>query len=125
VTTTHHRSDLRWRARIDVALLVLCGLAALAIVGALGPARPVVVLLAALFVPGGAALTLLDVSEPLSAAALAVGLSLSLEIAGSLAIVWTTYWHPVVLALVLGAASVALLARDLARRASGLRGPAE
>ncbi len=121
--STHHRPDLRWRARIDVALLVLCGLAALAIAGALGPARPVVVLLAALFVPGGAALTLLDVSEPLSAAALAVGLSLALEIAGSLAIVWTTYWHPVVLALVLGAASVALLSRDLARRSTDLRGP--
>jgi hypothetical protein len=116
---------LRWRARIDVALLGLCGLAALAIAGALGPARPVVVLLAALLVPGGAMLTLLEVSEPLSAAALAVGLSLALEIAGSLAIVWTTFWHPVVLALALGAASVALLVRDLVRLAPGLRVPAE
>ncbi len=123
--TTHHRPNRQWRARIDIALLGLCGLAALGIAGALGPARPFVVLLAALFVPGGAALTLLEVSEPLSAAALAIGLSLALEIAGSLAIVWTTFWHPVVLALVLGAASVALLTRDLARLAPRLSRPVE
>jgi hypothetical protein len=114
----------QWRRRADLALLGLAVLAAPAIAGGLGPARPVVVLLAALLVPGGAAVTLLDVPDLLTAAALAVGLSLALEIVGSLALVWSTFWHPAALAIGLGVAAAAVLGSDLVRLERAARRPA-
>lgn len=103
------------RLAFDLVLLWLCALGALAVAGLLGPARPFVVLVAALSVPGGAVLTRLNVDNTLTAVAITIGLSLGLDIAGSLALVWSTYWHPVVLAHLLGAGSAILLVWDILR----------
>ena len=108
------RATLRRRVGVDLALLGVLVLGAWAAAGGLGPARPEAILLAAIAVPGGGLLIALGVDESLSALALAVGLSLGIEILGSLAMVWSTFWHPVGMAVVLGGGSAGLLVRDLA-----------
>jgi hypothetical protein len=105
----------RRRLWVDLTLLALLVLGALATDDLLGPARPYGLLIAALLVPGGALLTWLGVDDVLTAVGLAVGLSLAVEIVGSLALVWSTYWHPSSLALVLGVISAGLILWDLGR----------
>ncbi len=101
------------RLLIDAALLLLIAGGAAAIAGAFGGARPFVVFVAACLVPGGALLTRLRVGDPAAAVGLAIGLSLGVEIVGSLALVWSGFWHPVLLAAVLGVGSTALIGSDL------------
>lgn len=105
----------RTQARVlpDVALLALLVGAAVVVIADLQPVRPFVVLAAACFVPGGAVLTRLRTGEALTDLALAFGLSFALEIAGSLVLTWSGWWHPAALAIVLGAGSVGLLVTDL------------
>jgi uncharacterized membrane protein len=107
------------RALSDIALLVLAGCAALVIALDAQPVRPFVVFAAACFVPGGALLTQLRTGETLSDLALAVTLSIALEIAGSLVLAWTGWWHPEVLAIVLGVAATAFLVADLCALRAG------
>jgi hypothetical protein len=103
------------RRQIDIALLALCALSALAVAGVLGPLRPLIVLAAMCLVPGGAILTRLPVRDGLTMVALMIGLSLGVDIVGSLAITWGNVFHPALLWLVLGAGSAALLVADLQR----------
>jgi CHASE2 domain-containing sensor protein len=101
------------RALSDLALLTLTLAAALAVVANATPVRPFVVFAAAVLVPGGALLTKLRTEESITDLALAMGLSLAIDIAGSLILAWSGWWHPVALAIALGAASSALLLADL------------
>jgi hypothetical protein len=113
--------DPRGRTAADAALLALIALSAVtAGVGAHGAPRLLPLLAAASLVPGGAAITLLPVRDPLVALALAIGLSLAIEAAGTLAMIWTGYWHPAGWAILLACAAGVLLAVDL-RRTAGER----
>jgi hypothetical protein len=108
-------SRLRSRVLHDLALLTLLAAAVLVVVASVQPVRPFVVLLAACLVPGGAILTMLNRGEGLIDLALAIGLSLAVEILGSCVLAWSGWWHPEVLASVLGSASAGLLVCDLVR----------
>jgi len=110
---SQHRSE----ALYDVLLLALLAAAALVVAADLQPVRPFVLLLAACLVPGGAILTRLRTGEGLTDLALAIGLSLAVEVAASLGLAWSGWWHPVALGVALGAASAGLLLRDLVKGA--------
>jgi CHASE2 domain-containing sensor protein len=97
----------------DVALLALLVATVFVVLEDAQPVRPFVVFAAACLVPGGAILTRLRTGEGMTDLALAIGLSLAVEIAGSLALAWSRWWHPEALAIVLAGASAALLLSDL------------
>lgn len=97
----------------DLALLALLALTVLVILADVQPVRPYVVFVAACLIPGGAIVTRLRTGEGLTDLALAIGLSLGVEIAGSLVLTWSGWWHPEALGIVLGAGSLALLTGDL------------
>jgi hypothetical protein len=101
------------RALSDLVLLALAVAAAVVIVVDARPERPFVVFAAACVVPGGAVLTRLRTGDAMTNFALAISWSLALEIAGSLVLAWSGWWHPEVLGMVLGAASAGLLVADL------------
>jgi len=103
------------RSQAQAALVGLVACTAIAVVVPLGTVRPFLVLAAALVVPGAAALTLLDVGEPLVELAVAVALSIAIDLLGSLALVWSEFWHPAAFAAALGTASVGLLLTDIRR----------
>jgi O-antigen biosynthesis protein len=108
------------RAIADIALLALIAVAAIAVVAPVDPVGPLVVFAAACLVPGGALMTRLNVADDLATTAgLAVALSLAALTAGSLALAWAGWWHPKLLALLVGGASGALLATDLRRALRG------
>ncbi len=86
-----------------------------------GAARLLLLLAAACLIPGCALLTLLPVEDPLEAFGLAVGLGFSIEALGALTMVWSGWWHPVGLAVALGAVACAMLAVDLARGVARVR----
>jgi GT2 family glycosyltransferase len=111
------------RAIVDVALLALIAVAAIAVVAPIDPVGPFVVFAAACLVPGGALMTRLNIADDLATTAgLAVALSLALLAGGSLALAWAGWWHPKLLALLVGGASGALLAADLRRALRGAGG---
>ncbi|HWX44912.1 MAG TPA: hypothetical protein VNY52_06285, partial [Solirubrobacteraceae bacterium] len=87
-----------------------------------GVARPLLVLVAACLVPGGALLTRLGCDDLLSACGFAVGLSLCIETVGALVMIWTGWWHPLGFSLVLMAMACAVLAVDLGRAFATLGG---
>ena len=97
----------------------LVALIAAAVAVALAPApagiRIAVMLVAACLVPGGAVVRYLQLEFGASWVAIAAAVSLALEVAGSLALVWTGWWHPEVLAIGLGAASALLIVVDWSR----------
>jgi hypothetical protein len=105
------------RRLVDLALLVLIAAAFLvSISGAAGLLRPVVVLAAALTAPGAAIVARLHLGQLAYAVAITIGISLSVDVLSSLAMVWLPWWHPVVVAAAIGALSVFLLARDFVGR---------
>jgi CHASE2 domain-containing sensor protein len=110
-------SRLHSDALSDVALLGLLAAAALVVAVDLQPVRPLVLLVAACLVPGGAILTRLRTGEGMTDLALAIGLSLAVEVAASLLLAWSGWWHPGALGIALGAASAVLLVGDLLRGA--------
>jgi hypothetical protein len=104
------------RPAADAALLALAGATALATAfPASGGVRPVLALLAAALVPGGAVLTCWRVADPLTWVGLAVAFSLAIETASATCLVWLGLWHPGLLAAAIGLASCVLLGRDLVR----------
>ena len=113
----------RTRIIVDAGLLAIVACAALSIVASLDVVRPFAVLAAFCLVPGGAILTRLSVDDPVTGVALAFGLSLTLDVAASLVLVWTGWWHPELLAIVIGAASAVLLLDDLWQAVGGGREP--
>lgn len=113
------------RAVIDGALLVLLSCAAIVIAIPVTVLRPPIVLASALLVPGAAVLTRLEIEDPVVGGALAIALSIAIDVLGSLALVWTGWWHPGVLAVTLGAGATVLLVDDMRRSfIAGRRGRA-
>jgi len=104
------------RTRLNASLFILL-LAAVPLVflGGDTPIRAFVVFAAMLLVPGGSVLTLLPVDRIPEWLGLAVSFSLAIEVAGSLVLIWTQWWRPEVLALVLTVLSGAALLRSLGR----------
>jgi hypothetical protein len=111
-----------WAVVVDALLIGLIMLAAvLRVADAPAAVRVPIVFLAASLAPGGAVLRLLPDGSRTSSLAVAVSLSLSIEIAGSLVMVWTGWWHPLLFAVVIGGLSAAVLMVDLSRRGRPLR----
>jgi GT2 family glycosyltransferase len=85
--------------------------------------RLLLVLAAACLIPGAALLTRLPpVEDLLDAAGLAVSLGFSIEAVGALAMLWTGWWHPFVWALALVSTACVLLALDVRRNLSTIKG---
>lgn len=100
----------------DSFLLALAAATLLAcLLGTHSAARLLLLLAAACLIPGSALLTRLPVEDVLEALGLAVGLGFSIEAVGTLAMIWTGWWHPFVWALILVGAACAMLALDLRR----------
>ncbi len=85
------------------------------LLGAHSAARLLLLLAAACLIPGGALLTRLSVEDVLEAVGLAVGLGFSIEAVGTLAMIWTGWWHPFGWALILVGAACTMVALDLRR----------
>lgn len=114
--------DPRRCATADGLLLVLAAATvAVSLLQSHGAARLLLVLAAACLIPGSALLTRLSVQDTLEAFGLAIGLGLTIETVGALAMIWTGWWHPLGWAITLGALACALLAVDLQRNISASR----
>jgi hypothetical protein len=113
------------RTRLNASLFVLL-LAAVPLVlfGGDTPLRALVVFAALLFVPGGALLTLLPVGRIPEWIGLAISLSLAIEVAGSLILIWSHWWRPEILALVLAILSAAALLTSIRRTGGIITAPA-
>jgi uncharacterized membrane protein len=105
----------RARIAVDGVLLALIAVAALAVAADVPLLRPVTVLLALLLVPGGALLTRWRVADVVTAAGLAVGLSLALEIMLAAALARAHVWEPMAMAAAFAVAATILLVLDLYR----------
>ena len=103
------------RMAVDAALLALLGLTGVAVAGDVPVLRPVTVLLALLLVPGAAVLTRLRVDDLATAAALAIGFSLALNVMLAAALARAHTWEPWVIAVAFGVPATILLAVDLYR----------
>jgi uncharacterized membrane protein len=106
---------------VDAALLVLTIAAAASSAAGAGLPRTLLVLVAALVVPGWAVLTRLPHADVLTSVALTVVISVAIEILGSLALGWAGWWHPWVLGVGLAGLSGLSIAHDLADRIGVLR----
>jgi hypothetical protein len=103
----------RERLLFDVLLLALAVTAtALILVDPPGAARPVVVFLAAISLPGAAILTRVPAPAPLPAIGLTIALSLAIDTLGSLILVWTGWFEPGVLGGVIGGVAFLAIAVD-------------
>ena len=78
--------------------------------GAPGTLRAGLTLAVVMFLPGYAVLSRMRFGDRASATAMTVAASFSVEILVALLMAWTGFWHPVVAAVVLGAASLIVLA---------------
>jgi ABC-type enterobactin transport system permease subunit len=110
------------RVLTDAALIGLIVLSAgLCLLGAPGAVRVPIVFLAAALGPSVALLRFLPEDNIASSMAVAVSLSLAIETAGSLLMLWSRSWHPVGFAALVGGLAAALLIVDLARHARAAR----
>jgi hypothetical protein len=122
MTEMIRRSNGRQLANVCV-LGLAAAVATLAIVGVDGPGRIAVTLIAALVVPGWAVMTRLEADDPLTTLGMTVAFSLAIETVCSALLVWTGWWHPYVLAALLGAGSSVLVLIDLRARGSAFAHP--
>ncbi len=107
----------RSRSRAHLALVVLvAGVAALALASLEHPVRTLAAFLAAALVPGAAVLSRAPVDDVLAWLGLSVALSLAIETACSLAMVWLGLWSPLGLAAILGTGSVVALLGSIRHR---------
>ncbi len=114
----------RERLLFDLLLLLLAAAATtLVLTTADGPARGVVVFLAAISLPGAAILTRIPTPAPLPAIGLGIALSLAIETLASLILVWTGWYEPGVLGAVIGGVSVLVLVLDARRQLALVREP--
>jgi uncharacterized membrane protein len=108
--------DRAARAQLELAALALIAVACLVNLGVgAGTGRTIVTLLAALTVPGAAVMIRVPISDLVQGAALVAGLSLAVEVAVTLVMAWTGWWHPVAAAATLAGVTAAVLAADLVR----------
>jgi hypothetical protein len=108
----------RTRRRIDacaIALVVVAAVLATALEAG-SPIRAVVVLGAFVLVPGWALLSLGRSGPPAAMLGVAVGLSLAVDVAGGLLLVWTDLVDIAVLTAIVGTLAVLLLIDDLVRQ---------
>ena len=106
--------DRATRAQLELAALALIAVACLVnLVSPAGSGRTAVTLLAALIVPGAAVMIRMPISDPVQGVALVVGLSLAVEVAVTLVMAWTGWWHPAAAAAALAGVTAAVLAADL------------
>jgi hypothetical protein len=103
----------RW-ADVGLAALIAAAVA-VALVPVPAAARIVVTFVAACLVPGGALIRYLRLDFGASWLAMATALSLAVETLASLALIWTGWWHPELVAIALGAISVLVIAFDWSR----------
>jgi len=103
------------RAALDAALIALIGAAGVLSYLQIQPLSGLVVLLAMCVVPGAAFLTCAGASDPLTSAALAVGLSLAIDTAVATALAWSGWWHPEWAALAVATVTAGLLLTDIRR----------
>jgi uncharacterized membrane protein len=101
------------RLVIDAAAFALVAVAVLAVALPVSSARPFAVFAAALLAPGAAVVTLLEVEDAATALALAVGVSLAVDVVAALALVWSGWWHPIVAGAAVAACAAAALLVDL------------
>lgn len=105
------------RRRVDAGIIALAVAAAASTqIEAGSPVRAVLVFAAFLLVPGWAIVSLLDSGPPVAMLGLAIGLSLGVDVAGSLVLVWTGRFDVLVLTGIVGTVAVALLITDLVRQ---------
>lgn len=115
----------RTRLALDARLLaVLIGTGVVLLADAPEVVRVVHGVAAMLLVPGGALLTRIHLANPAEWVGLAIALSLALETAGCLAMVWSGWWHPEILAVVVAAVSAALIVTDMAKKTAEMRSAA-
>jgi hypothetical protein len=113
------------RVLTDASLISLIVFSAgVCLLGAPATVRVLTVLLAASLAPGVALLRFLPEDNIASSLAVAVSLSLSIETAGALLMLWSRSWHAVAFAVLVGGLAAALLIVDLARHARMWRSPA-
>jgi O-antigen biosynthesis protein len=105
----------RW-ADLGLAALIAGAVAVAVVPGVPSAARILVTLVAACLVPGGALVRYLRFEFGASWLAMAAALSLGVETLASLALVWTGWWHPALVAIGLGAISLLIIAFDWSRR---------
>ena len=104
------------RRRVDAGVIVLALAAAAATMIAAGsPLRTVLVVAAFLLVPGWSVVAWLPSGPPAAMLGLAIGLSLAIDVAGSVLLVWTPGMDLAVLVGGVGTLAVALLIADLVR----------
>lgn len=85
------------------------------------PVRAVLVLAAFLLVPGWGLISLLSSGPPAAMLGLAIALSITLDVAGSLVLVWTGHFDVLAVAGIVGAVAVLLLLADLVRQSQSPR----
>jgi hypothetical protein len=88
-----------------------------------GPVRTGLAFVVLLTVPGGALLSRLRVTGLVEWLGLAVALSLAVETAGALTLLWMDFWHPAIVAGLLGVISAVVLVIDIRMRMGELRSP--
>jgi glycosyltransferase involved in cell wall biosynthesis len=103
----------RW-ADVGLAALI-AGAVAVTLVPAPVTVRILVMLAAACLVPGGALVRYLRFDFGASWLAMAAALSLGVETLASLALIWTGWWHPELVAIALGAISALVIVFDWSR----------
>ena len=103
----------RW-ADVGLAALIAAAVA-VAVVPVPAAVRILVTLVAACLVPGGALIRYLRFDFGASWMAMATALSLAVETLASLALIWTGWWHPALVAIALGAISVVIIVFDWIR----------
>lgn len=102
------------RRRMDVAVIVLAVAAAISMTMEPGSAlRGLLVFAAFLLVPGWGLVSLMGSGPMVDTLGLAIGLSIAVDVLGSLVLVWTGHFDVLVLGAFVGAVSVSLLIADL------------
>jgi hypothetical protein len=105
------RSELR--SLVALSLVALELVAVLSAFVAPAPVRALLILAAAVALPGAAITVRLNLGDALTTIGLTVALGLTVDVLVALAMVWTGWFHPVAAAVVVGAASTASLAAHL------------
>jgi hypothetical protein len=110
------RMSAHRQRNFDIFVLCVTQLAIFVVaIGLEGPVRYLIVLLAAILVPGAAVVSRLQLRETSAYLALTVAISLAVCTVGAMAMVWGGFWHPLIFGTVLALASTAVLVYDVWR----------
>jgi hypothetical protein len=101
------------RPLVAASLIALELVAVLAAVAAPAPVRALLILAAAVALPGAAITLRLKLGDAVTAIGLTVALGLTVDIIAGLALVWSGWWHPALAAAIVGGASTITLLPEL------------